>query len=181
MKKLTVCIYMNIVLSVLFSILSLSFHADISLLAFPLAAVFTAILFYSGNIQLLKKSNLRHLTAIRRVFQYEPFVFISAFVIQRSGNRGMPFALDIMCALVWTVTMLISFYIQHILSEKRIVSLNEEWGALVQNFPKSSLHGAAAVLREILEWVDALIQAVFTIILLNIFLFQLHHHLDNLK
>lgn len=174
MKKLTVCIYINIVLSVLFSILSLSFHADISLLAFPLAAVFTAILFYSGNIQLLKKSNLRHLTAIRRVFQYEPFVFISAFVIQRSGNSGMPFALDIMCALVWTVTMLISFYIQHILSEKRIVSLNEEWGALVQNFPKSSLHGAAAVLREILEWVDALIQAVFTIILLNIFLFQLY-------
>ena len=135
MKKLTVCIYINIVLSVLFSILSLSFHADISLLAFPLAAVFTAILFYSGNIQLLKKSNLRHLTAIRRVFQYEPFVFISAFVIQRSGNSGMPFALDIMCALVWTVTMLISFYIQHILSEKRIVSLNEEWGRLSRTFP----------------------------------------------
>ena len=54
MKKLTFFIYLNIVLAMLFSLLCISFHADISLAAFPLALLFTLLLSYILIVRLLR-------------------------------------------------------------------------------------------------------------------------------
>ncbi|MBQ5400775.1 MAG: signal peptidase I [Treponema sp.] len=174
MRKLKFFIYINLALAAVFSFLCVSFHRDISVLAFPLAILFTAALFYVTVILLLRKKEFRHLGMVRRFFQYEPFVFISAFVIQRAGEKGCPYPLDLAAALVWVAIMILSFVILFFLSEKRFGKVCPEWAAYMEEHPKKVYHGIKRVGIEAAEWVDALVQAVFTIVLLNIFVFQLY-------
>lgn len=123
---------------------------------------------------MIVKLDVSHINAIRRFFQYEPFVYITAFVIQRSGKEGFPLFYDAICSLVWVAILVISFRIQYIISEKRIDSVCNEWKEYRAMHPVVKAKGTKRIVFEILEWVDALFQAVFTIILLNIFLFQLY-------
>lgn len=174
MRKLKIYIYSNLVLSAVFSFLCVSFHGDVSVLAFPLALLFTAILFYVSVVMLIKKNQLKHIGMVRRFFQYEPFVFITAFVLQRAGRYGCPYGLDLAAALVWVAITVLSFMIQFVISEKRIGKVCDEWKSFFENNPKKTYHGLKRLGIEIAEWVDALVQAVFTIVLLNIFIFQLY-------
>ena len=174
MKKLNFFVYANILLALLFSALSISFHADISMLALPISLVFTVLIGYVSIFHLLKSGDARHLDTVRRFIQYEPFVFITAFVLQRAGHFAMPRIMDVASAVVWVLITVISFVIQFFLSEKRVYSYNEKWEKYHQANPKTKAHGLKRVGIEILEWVDALVQAVFTIVLLNIFVFQLY-------
>ena len=174
MKKLTVFIFANLLLAGLFSALSLSFHADVSAIAFPLSLIFTLLLAYVSIFKFLKSQDAKHLDAVRRFFQYEPFVFITAFVLQRAGQFGMPRIMDLCSAIVWVLITISSFLIQFFLSEKRVYAYNENWMKYHQDHPRKKAHGLKRVGIEILEWVDALVQAVFTIVLLNIFVFQLY-------
>ena len=43
LKRFTIYIYVQLASAILFSLVSLSFHGDISLLAFPVSVAFTAI------------------------------------------------------------------------------------------------------------------------------------------
>lgn len=174
MKKLNVYIILNLILVAIFSFLSLSFHLDISILAFPLAIIFTVCMYFVSYRELCQKKSVKHIIAIRRFFQYEPFVFISTWVIQRAGKSAMPFALDLIAALIWLSITVLSFMIQYKLSDKRVFALSAEWTDYHKKNPFKKPKGALRVLYEIAEWIDALIQAVFVIILLNIFLFQLY-------
>lgn len=174
MRKLNVYIILNLILAVIFSFLSLSFHLDISLLAFPFAIIFTVCMYFVSYRELCQKKSVKHIIAIRRFFQYEPFVFISTWVIQRAGKSAMPFALDLIAALIWLSITVLSFMIQYKLSDKRVFALSAEWTDYHKKNPFKKPKGALRVLYEIAEWIDALIQAVFVIILLNIFLFQLY-------
>ncbi|MBO4320176.1 MAG: signal peptidase I [Treponema sp.] len=174
MKKLKVLFYINIFLAVIFTFLCLSFRADISLVAFPLSLIFTIVLAYVTFVVLLKKDGVLHMDAIRRFYQYEPFVYISAFVLQRAGNYGQPYLLDVSQAIVWTLITILSFVILYYLNEKRVYSLKPEWEEIHKKNPRQKAKGLKRVGIEILEWVDALIQAAFTIVLLNIFVFQLY-------
>nr|MCR5081437.1 hypothetical protein [Treponema sp.] len=107
MEKLNLQIKINLALAAVYSLLSISFHADISFLAFFISASFTAVLYYFTYIQLVKKDSVERLSAVRRTLQYEPFVYISAFAIQRSGKSGFPYAFDLICALVWIALMIL--------------------------------------------------------------------------
>ncbi|MBP3366021.1 MAG: signal peptidase I [Treponema sp.] len=174
MKKLSVTLQINLALAAVFSLLSISPRLDISLAAFPVAAVFCALLYYVSCVELLRKKSIARLGFVRHVFQYEPFVFITVFVIQRAGKKGFSAPFDFLCAFLWLALSVLAVMIQRSLSEKRIVLACDEWkaayGALRANRPR----GAKRVFIEILEWIDALLQAVFTIMLLNIFIFQLY-------
>ncbi|MBQ2601256.1 MAG: signal peptidase I [Treponema sp.] len=174
MRKLKAYVYVNLALSAVFSFLCLSFHRDISVLAFPLSILFTAAISYVTIYLLLKKNAVNHLGMVRRFFQYEPFVLISAFVIQRAGENACPYGLDLAAAIIWVLITVLSFMIQYRLSEKRIGKVNDEWKKYLDEHPKKVYHGIKRVGIEIAEWVDALVQAVFTIVLLNIFIFQLY-------
>ncbi len=174
MKKLKVHLYVNIAMAFAFTLLCLSFHDDVSLLAFPLSLVFTAVLSYIVLKVFLQKNDASRIGIIRRIFQYEPFVYISAFVIQRCGKQGMPFALDLAASLVWCAITVSSFLILFRLSEKRVYALSSEWEDYRRNNPPEKYKGVRKIGYEILDWLDAIIQAVFTIVLLNIFIFQLY-------
>lgn len=152
----------------------LSFRADLSLLAFPISLIFTILLAYVSFVVLLKRDGVLHIDAIRRFYQYEPFVYITSFVLQRAGKYGQPFALDVSQALVWTAITILSFVILYYLNEKRVYSYKPEWEEIHKKNPRKKAVGLKRVGIEVLEWVDALIQAAFTIVLLNIFVFQLY-------
>lgn len=152
----------------------LSFRADLSLLAFPISLIFTLLLAYVSFVVLLKRDGVLHIDAIRRFYQYEPFVYITSFVLQRAGKYGQPFALDVSQALVWTAITILSFVILYYLNEKRVYSYKTEWEEIHKKNPRKKAVGLKRVGIEVLEWVDALIQAAFTIVLLNIFVFQLY-------
>ena len=174
MRKLRILIYINLAFAALFSVLQVSFHADVSVLAFPLAAVFTAFLSYVTIFLFLKKNDVSRLVPVRRFFEYEPFVLITAFVLRRAGKFDSPYALDLVSAVLWTVVVVLSFVILYIIGDKRLEKISPEWAKARSASAKIEVHGIKRVGLEILEWVDALVQAVFTIVLLNIFVFQLY-------
>ena len=149
-------------------------HLDISAVAFPLSAGFTVLLYFASYGELVKNKSVRRLNSVRRVFQYEPFVFITAFVIQRSGKFGFPAGFDFLCAFSWIMILVLSLLAQYFLAEKRIASLDSGWAEFLKANPCKKPKGIKRVAVEILEWIDALFQAVFTIMLLNIFIFQLY-------
>ncbi len=174
MKKLEVYLVINLILAAIFSLLSLSFHADISLLAFPIALAFSFCLYFFTYRELFRKKSVAHIASIRRFYQYEPFVFISVWIVQRAGKSGMPFALDFAGALTWVLITILSFMIGHFLADKRVFNLCPEWTSFHKEHPFRKPRGVLRIFYELAEWIDALIQAVFIIILLNIFLFQLY-------
>ena len=174
MKKLSVSVYVNMVLSILFTLLCLSFHADISLVAFPLSLVFTGCIAYFVCFRLVKKHEYKLINPARKLYQYQPFVYLTAFVLQRAGKYGKSYALDLITVIVWVAVTASSFVILHYLSEKRVFTLNKEWEKLHKDNPEVKYHGLKRVGIEAVEWLDALVQAVYTIVLINIFLFQLY-------
>lgn len=174
MKNLKTLIHINTAGAALFSLLMLWMHADVSMLAFPVAAVFFFFLFRFSEIEIVRRESPARLSVVRRFFQYEPFVFITAFVLQRSGEYSLPYAFDLVCALLWVALTVCSMLIQHRIHEKRLARVCAAWKEYSETNTKKKPHGLRRVVYEALDWVDAIIQAVFTIILLNIFLFQLY-------
>ena len=164
----------NLALALVFSLCCFSPRADVSLLACPAALIFSWLLFVSVYRPLLARADISHLVAIRRVLQYEPFAFITTFVIQRSGTKGFPVAFDFCCSALWLVLLVLSVWLQLCLSDKRVVDLSPEWAQYISEHPRTKPVGLKRVVFEALEWLDALLQAVFTIMLLNIFVFQLY-------
>lgn len=173
-KKLFRCIYVNLILGCAFTLTCLSFRPDVSLSAFPLSLLFTGLISWFVIFKFIRADSIKRLGAVRRLFQYEPFVYISAFVLQRAGKSAMPFALDLAASLIWVAVTVTSFVILYMLGEKRVYSLSAAWADEHKAAPPKKRRGMARVVMEMLEWADAVIQAVFTIILLNIFFFQLY-------
>jgi len=125
-------------------------------------------------IRVLKENQIKHLGAVRRFFQYQPFVYLTSFVLQRAGKKGTPYALDLVSVILWVLVLITGIVVLHYLSEKRVFKLNKEWEKENKSNPPVKFHGVKRVGIEALEWIDALVQAVYTIVLINIFLFQLY-------
>ncbi len=175
MQKLLLFVRINFYLACLFTFLNIPTALDISVVAFPLACGFTLLLAFLTVKHLVKdvrdekdiKEDTKNLyPSIIRVLQYEPFVFIASFVLRRSGKYGLPFALDLVTCLLWIALVVVSLII--------IRKLNRIKNIVVKKPPFAGDTFFKRLGIEILEWGDALVQAVFTIILLNIFLFQLY-------
>ena len=165
--------------SALFSLTLLSFHADISLIALPLALVFTASLAFFSIKKLFFQQNLFMIPVFRELLQYLPYVRLVAFVFRRAGEFGTSFALDVISLLFWLLASGTTLVILHYLNPKHISKVSSEWAAFVEKQklerknPKNKSFVKSTV-REILSWIDALVQAVFMVLLLNIFIVQLY-------
>lgn len=163
----------------LFSFTLISFHADISILAFPLALLFTLALSFFGIKKLFMQNSPQFLACSRELLQYLPYILLVSFVLRRSGAEGTPFALDLISVLLWLITGFLSLVILHFINPKYVGKVNAEWLTFIEekkaerknqkgkSFIKSSV-------RELLSWIDALVQAVFMVLLLNIFIVQLY-------
>ena len=163
----------------LFSLTLVSFNADVSLVAFPLALIFTAALAFFSIKKLFGEENLAFIAVFRELLQYLPYVLLVAFVFRRAGDNGTPFALDLVSVILWIIASVCAVVLLHFLNPKYISKVSKSWASYVEEQKAERKNPAnrslvRSTVREILSWVDALVQAVFMVLLLNIFIVQLY-------
>ena len=170
--RFSIYVYIELISAILFTLFSFSYHADISLLALPLAAIYTAITVYFCFFKVILKKDARCIPVILRLTQYLPFVLLFCFIIRRAGKLGLPYWYDLVTVIIWCFVFAFSLVLSWCMNEKRIVKITEKWNLPYKKKPK--LHGVKWFLFEIVDWVDALVQAVFMVLLVQIFLMQLY-------
>ena len=165
---------MNLVtlaLCVIFTFLQITTIIDLSFLAFWVALVFTAFLVFFGFYKLQYKKDASVYKIVRKLYEYVPFIFLAVFVLRRAGTFGTSFAYDLISVIIWIAVSVVSFVtVQLYLSEKNFFKKNPEF----KETKNKEISTIKKVVIEVFDWIDAFVQAVFTIILLNIFIFQLY-------
>ena len=155
--------------SALFSLTVISFHGDISLFAFPLALAFTATTAFFGVQKLFRRSETHFIPVFRELLQYLPYVLLISFVLRRAGQYGTPAVLDAFSVLFWVASSALTLVILRYLNPKRVEKYFD------YKVPeKKKRKGIRLIVSETVSWIDALVQAVFMVLLLNIFIVQLY-------
>jgi len=172
MKKFELFMIVQLAASALFTILSLSFSADISMAAFPLALVFTSLTVYFCFFRMLRARDGKYVSVSLKFTQYLPFVLLLSFIVRRAGRNGTPFWYDLVTVLLWIAVFFCSLFTQHSMSGKNAAGLTADWKVSVPE--RGRRHGIRRILAEIVDWADALVQAVFTVLLIQIFILQLY-------
>lgn len=174
MNLLTIFLYGSLGSSLVFSFVNLVFASDISVVAFPLSLLFTAALIYCALFQLYRQRNLKMVSIVRKLYQYLPFILLVAFVFRRSGATGTSHGFDILSVLLWLIASIFSIGMQILLGNKGVGNTFPHWNEFQEACSQHKPGGIKRLVREILEWVDAFVQAAFTVALLNIFIIQLY-------
>ncbi len=173
-NKLKVLSLADIIASVIFSLCCFSWHFDVSLLAFPMALFFTAAVYVIGFNYLFSKEKVNFFVTFRILLQYLPYVLLIAFVLRRAGNYGTAYVTDILGVSLWCVVSGINLIVLFYLNPKRLARIDVNWKKYVDAHGLSSFKGTLRIVLEAFSWVDALLQAVFMVLLLNIFIVQLY-------
>ena len=177
-KKLAYLTVGLCVSSAIFSLTMISFHADVSLAAFPLSLVFTFFTAAASIKKLFKEKNLYFISVYRELLQYLPYVLLVSFVLRRAGAYGTPYILDVFSVVFWILTSFFVLVVLHFLNPKKIGKIDKEWekyiGQKKSDSSKKQPFSLKRFFKEILSWIDALVQAVFMVLLLNIFIVQLY-------
>lgn len=153
-----------------FTLSMVSFHGDISLAALPLSLVFTAALALSFRAFFVL-GKVKRISLVRELLQYEPYVLLIAFVFRRAGVTAPAWISDFVSVVLWCASSLCVLYLLHWINPKRAGALDASWGKALLPRQKTDKKW---VIFEALSWVDALAQAVFMVLLLNIFIVQLY-------
>ena len=162
-----------IALYILFSIFTLSFNADVSLTAFPLCALFTALFFFFALKKVFIEKNTSAVKALRLFLQYAPYVFLVAFVLRRAGENGTPYFVDLISVLLWCAFSACGLVILYFINPRRVNKISPEWASVLGK-KTSGNNFIRKICFEVLSWIDALVQAVFMVLLINIFIVQLY-------
>ena len=171
-KKFSILIYIQLVAAVLFSVFSLSFNADISLLAFPISLLYSAIVVWFTFFKMFKPLDGKKIPVVNKLLEYIPYVFLVTFIIRRAGNEGTHLWYDIITVLLWCVIFVTSLMIIHYFNPKRVAKLTENWNEKAPE-PKK-LKGIRKVCFEAVDWIDSFVQAVCLVLIVQIFTFQLY-------
>jgi len=180
--KLIVLNYAVHALCAVFALLQFSVAPDISPAAFILCAAFTAFLtITSSAVFTLKK--VKNYPLVYKLYQYVPFVLLAGFIMRRAGGTALPYVQDVISVLLWLAASIVSVTMLYHLNSKRVFVQNPDFARVAADaglisaknelLPKKR-HGGAKFLFEALDWVDAIVQAVCTVVLINIFIFQLY-------
>ena len=162
-----------LIASAIFSVLHITASFDVSVVSFPISIAYTAVLFLVYKALFGGKANL--LPLFKYLVQYAPIVHLASYIIRRVGVRGVPFAIDVLCVLCWLYMFVMNFVMMSILKPKRLESVDAGWKAASDNIgEKIAKNGVLKTFLWVMEWVDALVQSVFAVLLLNIFLVQLY-------
>ena len=189
MKKINAFILIDLVSAILFSVLNICFAADVSCLAFVLSFVFTGILFYFLGIKFYKQKDESKIFIARKLLQYEPYVFLIAFIVRRAGVKGTGFGFDVVSVLLWLTVFVTSICLSRWFDPKKYNSLTEHKitepknESLAKMLAKGKTREGKKVCSldyvkwfffEVFDWADALVQAVFMVLLFQIFFFQFY-------
>ena len=179
MNKIRIPAVITVVASLLFTLFSLSFSFDVSLLAFPVSLAGTFFLSYFLLNKTIRLELYESVSASVKFLQYIPFILLASFVLRRAGKNGTYYWYDVVTVLLWCVVFVSSLVVLHFFKEKRIFELNPEWKKNAEKNKGSGIIAAKkitakSVLFEALDWIDALVQAVFMVLLIQIFVLQLY-------
>ena len=163
--------YIDFAAAALFTLLLINFSLDISLLAFPLALIFSGSLVYLSFFKIFKKTDGSKAMAVLKLTQYLPYFLLLCFILRRAGKNGTSSFYDFITVLLWIIVFVTSLILSNLMGEKKIKKLSEGW-SVKPEFKKPQ--GAARIAFEIVDWIDALIWAIFTVMLFQIFVFQLY-------
>ena len=157
--------------------------------------IFSSALVYS-QLRLTRKRTYISLIFTRKLFDYWPFVMIACFICSRALVEHSPYTLDAILALLWFGIVILKAITVHYLKNKNLQKYFPDIKP-IQKKKKSSSKGTSIgeiikiilterrcekpareiikrVLIELLEWVDAAFYAIFFVLLINIFIFQVY-------
>ncbi len=157
--------------ALLFSIANIYFGLDAALFAFPLSLAFNALLVFEFYFRLLKNPSRLSFSASKKLLQYQPFAHLIAFILRRAGKSESSFAYDAISVFFWLASFAASFAVLRLLSEKSLSKIQPEWAGFCKAKKRK---GALWLGFELLDWADALVQAVFMVLLFQIFFFQFY-------
>ncbi len=172
-KTLTMLNFVALILSGLFSVFQISFKFDISFFALPVSLGFTFVLAWFVYYQLYLKKNSRCISVVKKLYEYMPFVLLASFVFRRAGSTGTSHWYDVITVFLWVATTVFSILISYRLDTKRVYKNNPDFENQLEKIKKNRKK-SVKITFEVLDWVDAFVQAAFTVALINIFIFQLY-------
>ncbi len=170
----TIFLYGTCVFSLLYALLHISFAFDISLLAMPLVLIFAGILFYFQYVFSMKKKGYNRISVVKKLYQYLPFILLISFILRRIGGNPTSHIADVCAVMCWVLVTVMSFVFQYVLSDKRIEKYIPEAKTYLEKNKNEKKTKTQKFFTETFEWIDAFIQAAFTVALLNIFIVQLY-------
>ncbi len=162
--------YINLAAACIFSILSLSFHADISLLAFPLALAYTGLTVYF-TLNMLLKTDGTHIYTVIKFTEYLPYFLFITFILRRAGSTGTSYVYDCITVLLWLVIFVLSYLNSKVLYDKSNEKLVAGWAIPPK---KMKFKGWGKLIFEIVDWIDSFVWAIFTVLIFQIFFLQLY-------
>ncbi len=177
-NKLPVFVLITFFTSVIFAFLQLSFNVDISLVAFPLALAFIVFFGWIFYFKFIKnfhplnfELNIEKLPIVIKLLQYLPYVLLTAFVFRRAGENSTSHTIDIITVVLWLIASVSSRLVLFVLNPKRFYKFFPEFKEFNKKIKRTF---GKKVVYEIFDWVDAFVQAICTVALFNIFIFQLY-------
>lgn len=155
----------------LFTILNLSFHADISLLAFPLSLGYLALCGWFIFKKILIETDGTHIYAAIKLNEYLPYFLFITFIIRRAGKSGTPFVVDLFAVISWFVVFVLAYVTSRKMYPSKNQTLVKGWKVLPV---ERKFKGGAKIVFEIIDWVDAFFWSIFTVLIFQIFMMQLY-------
>ena len=170
-KKFRILSIIELSAALIFTLLELSFHADISLLAFPLAICYLAVTLWFYGKKLLFDTDGSHIYAAIKLNEYLPYFLFVTFIIRRAGNYGTPFIVDVFAVISWFVIFIFAYLNSKNLYPGKNQKIVHGWKVLPV---ERKFKGWGRALFELVDWIDAFFWAIFTVLIFQIFLLQLY-------
>ena len=167
-------------LSFIFSLLLIvnNMHG-LAFLGSSVGIIFSFFLVYS-QLKLKRTRTYTSLVITRKLFDYWPFVMIACFVCSRALLEHSPKVLDALLALLWFGIVILKPFTVHYLKNKNLQKYFTDIQPVQlkkKMFPLKGKTGGEIIkiiLIEVLEWIDAAFYAIFFVLLVNIFVFQVY-------
>ncbi len=170
-KKLRIFIFIELAAAIIFTLLNLSFHADISLLAFPLSLIYLAVTCWFLLKKLVFDTDGTYLYAAIKLNEYLPYFLFITFIIRRAGKTGTPFVVDVFAVISWFVIFVLAFFNSRVLYPEKNKKIVQGWAVVPV---ERKYKGLAKVIYELVGWIDAFFWSIFTVLIFQIFLMQLY-------
>lgn len=169
-EKYKITTLINLGASVLFSLLLINFSLDISILAFPIGAAYCAITVLF-SLKMILKTDGKLIYKVIKLTEYLPYVFFITFILRRAGKNGTPFFYDVITVVLWFVIFVCSFMTSRKLYPKKNALIVKGWKTAPV---ERKFKGLSKIIFEVVDWIDALVWSIFTVLIFQIFVLQLY-------
>ncbi len=170
-NKFKIFTIIELTAAAIFTLLTLSFHADISLLAFPIAIIYFGITCWFLLKKLVIDTDGKNIYAAIKLNEYLPYLFFITFILRRAGKTGTPFVLDVFAVLSWFVVFVLAYFNSRVLYPAKNAKIIQGWKVAPV---ERKFKGMGKILFELADWIDAFFWAIFTVLIFQIFLMQLY-------